>query len=133
LWGAVGTVKISYETPQAPHWVQFTNPDGTISKLAQPDTNYASTSVGTCSGVPEADRSDKPACVRTRTAKYIQTYNTSGAVIAGEYYNLTADPAENTNLLGDASTSNDPPPSTITSLEQQLTAFATCSGSLCVR
>ena len=32
--------------------------------------------------------------VRTATAKYVQTYNPQGAVIAREYYNLTADPAE---------------------------------------
>ena len=54
-----------YETPQAPHWVNITNPNGTTSKLAVPDTAYATASVGTCSGVPEADRSDKPAYVRT--------------------------------------------------------------------
>ena len=272
-----------YETPQAPHWVNITNPNGTTSKLAVPDTAYANTSVGTCSGVPEADRSDKPAyvrsmnfttaqgqamcqsqlraimsaddqfaatmqllsdrgvldntlvilssdngymwgehgrwekfvpyepsirvplwmrwpghlaagtdstrmvsyldllptmleaagialptspaldgesllrpsarttmyseyyvdtanpnipswrMVRTRTAKYVQTYNASGAVIAREYYNLTADPAENTNLLGDSSTSNDPPASTITALTNQLNAFATCAGAACLK
>ena len=33
-------------------------------------------------------------------------------MIAREYYNLTADPAENTNLLGDANTANDPPAAT---------------------
>ena len=32
-------------------------PNGTTSKLAVPDTQYASANVGTCSGVPEADRS----------------------------------------------------------------------------
>jgi N-acetylglucosamine-6-sulfatase len=272
-----------YETPQAPHWVDITNPDGTTSKLAVPDTAYASANVGTCSGVPEADRSDKPAYVRTMnyttaqgqamcqsqlraimsaddqfaatmqllsdrgvldntlviltsdngymwgehgrwekfvpyepslrvplivrwpghitagtdttrivsyldllptmlqaagialpsspplegeslleatrrtvmyseyyvdtanpkipswrmvrtpTAKYIQTYNTSGGVIAREYYNLSADPAENTNLLGDSSTSNDPPAATITSLTNQLNAFATCTGAACLK
>ena len=272
-----------YETPQAPHWVTINNPDGSTSKLAVPDTPYATTNVGTCSGVPEPDRSDKPAyvrtmnystaqgqamcqsqlraimsaddqfdatmkllsdrgvldntlvilssdngymwgehgrwekfvpyepsirvplivrwpghittgtdttrivsyldllptmleaagialptsppldgesllqtprrttmfgeyyvddanpkipswrMVRTATAKYVQTYNTSGGVIAREYYNLTADPAENTNLLGDASTSNDPPAATITALTTQLNAFATCMGAACVQ
>ena len=47
--------------------------------------------------------------VRTQTAKYVQTYNTSGGVIAREYYNLTPDPAENTNLLGDSSTATTRP------------------------
>ena len=54
-----------YEAPQAPHWVAINNPDGTVSRLAVPDTAYASAAVGSCSGVPEADRSDKPAYVRT--------------------------------------------------------------------
>ena len=53
-----------YETPQAPHWVNITNPDGTTSRLAVPDTQVRRRRVGTCSGVPEADRSDKPAYVR---------------------------------------------------------------------
>ena len=57
----------------------------------------------------------------------------SGAVIAREYYNLTTDPAENTNLLGDASTANDPPASTITTLTNLLNAFATCGGTACVQ
>ena len=71
--------------------------------------------------------------VRTATAKYIQTYNAQGAVIAREYYNLTTDPAENTNLLGDAITANDPPASTITNLTNRLNAFATCAGAACVQ
>ena len=70
--------------------------------------------------------------VRTPTTKYIQTYNSSGAVIAREYYDLTKDPAENTNLIGDSTTANDPPASTISSLTSRLNAFATCSGSGCV-
>jgi arylsulfatase A-like enzyme len=71
--------------------------------------------------------------VRTATAKYVQTYNTSGAVIAREYYNLVNDPAENTNLLGDGSTANDPPATTITTLTNRLNAFRTCSGAACVQ
>ena len=274
-----------YETPQAPHWVDITNPNGTTSKLAVPETKYASANVGTCSGVPEADRADKPAyvrtmnfttaqgqamcqsqlraimtrgrpvrgdhaaalgprgprqhpgdlllrqrlqlggarpvgevravravdpgpapgslarphhcrhrhhqagllprpaadhaarppgsrlpanaprldgesllqtgrrttmyseyyvdvanpnipswrMVRTATTKYIQTYNPQGTVIAREYYNLTNDPAENTNLLGDSSTANDPPAATVTNLTNRLNAFATCTGAACVQ
>jgi N-acetylglucosamine-6-sulfatase len=273
-----------YQAPQAPHWVTISNPDGTTSRLAVPDTPYASAAVGSCSGVPEADRSDKPAyvrtmnhttaqaqamcqsqlraimsaddqfaatmqllsdrgvldstlvilssdngfmwgehgrwekfvpyepsirvplvvrwpgriapgvdttrlvssldllptileatgtalpstaprldgesllqasrrstiygeyyvdganpqipswrMVRTRTAKYVHTYNAQGAIIAREYYNLTNDPAENTNLLGDSSTANDPPASTVTTLTNRLNAFATCSGAACVQ
>ena len=67
------------------------------------------------------------------TAKYVQTYNATGAVIAREYYNLTTDPAENTNLLGDSSTANDPPAATVTALTTQLNAFSTCAGAACVK
>jgi N-acetylglucosamine-6-sulfatase len=273
-----------YEAPQAPHWINITNPDGSVSRLAVPDTQYASASVGTCSGVPEADRSDKPAYVRamnhttaqaqamcqsqlraimsaddqfaatmqllsdrgvlantlvilssdngfmwgehgrwekfvpyepsirvpllvrwpghiaagtdttrlvsyldllptmleaaavtlpttaprldgesllqptrrttmyseyyvdganpnipswrmirSATTKYVHTYNATGAIIAREYYNLTTDPAENTNLLGDSSTTNNPPATTLTNLANQLNAYATCAGTACVR
>jgi arylsulfatase A-like enzyme len=272
-----------YETPQAPHWVNTTLPDGTATRLAIPEAKYASAPVGSCSGVRESDRSDKPPyvrltnfsvlksqqmcesqlraimtaddefgatmqlladrgvldstlvifssdngynwgehgrtekfvpyepslkvpllvrwpghfaagtdttrlatytdllptmleaagvtipataprldgesllqpsrrttvyaeyykdsangaidtwkMVRTRTAKYIQTYDTSGAVSFREYYDLVADPAENLNLLGDGTSANDPPASTITALRTQLTAFSTCSGAACV-
>jgi N-acetylglucosamine-6-sulfatase len=273
-----------YEAPQAPHWVKITNPDGTISRLAVPDTKYASANVGTCSGVPEADRSDKPAWVRktnfttsqaqqmcqsqmraimsaddefgatmqllqdkgvldntlvifssdngynwgehgrtekfapyepslrvplwvrwpghfaagvdttrlatyidfmptileatgvalptgaprldgesllqpsTRTSvyaeyykdsanggietwrmvrqgsiKYIQTYSDTGAVTFREWYNLANDPAENTNLLGDASSANDPPASQVTAMTTLLNSYATCAAATCVR
>jgi arylsulfatase A-like enzyme len=71
--------------------------------------------------------------VRTRTAKYVETYGDSGAIIAREYYNLTNDPNELTNLLGDSNPGNDPPASTINALASQLDAFAACSGSSCVR
>ena len=280
----LGKPFLLYETPQAPHWVEITNPDGTISKLASPEPKYANANVGTCSGVPESDRSDKPVyvrysnfstasaqamcqsqlraimtaddefgatmqllsdrgvladtlvifssdngymwgehgrtekfvpyepsirvplwvrwpghfsagvntartvsyldilptlleaasftlpagaprldgesllkaskrtssfaeyyqdpsngnistwkMVRTKTVKYIQTYDASGAVIFREYYNLVNDPAENTNLLGDASKTNDPPASEITTLTNLLNTYATCVGTACVR
>ena len=71
--------------------------------------------------------------VRTAKTKYVQTYNTSGTVIAREYYNLTADPAENTNVLGDSNTANDPTAATITTLTNRLNAFTTCAGATCVQ
>ena len=273
-----------YETPQAPHEVDVTNPDGTVSKLAVPEAKYASVPTGPCAGLPEPDRADKPPyvrnqnhtaaenqrlcesnlraimtaddefgatmqmlsdlgvldntlvifssdnglmwgehgrhskfvpyepsvrvplllrwpghvavgtnatrivsyldllptmlqaagvtipanaprldgesllgpssrttmfseyyldsangtvptwrMVRTSTAKYIQTYNTSGAVTFREYYNLASDPSELTNLLGDGVTSNDPPASQITSLTTRLNSLATCAGTSCVQ
>jgi N-acetylglucosamine-6-sulfatase len=70
--------------------------------------------------------------VRTAKAKYIENYSASGAVVFREYYNLVKDPAENTNLLGDTNTANDPPAATITTLASKLAALATCAGSGCV-
>ena len=71
--------------------------------------------------------------VRTSSAKFVLTYNAAGAVIAREYYNLATDPPENTNLLGDGNTANDPSPSTIRNLTTRLNAFATCAGAACVK
>jgi N-acetylglucosamine-6-sulfatase len=273
-----------YETPQAPHWVNITQPNGTVKQLAVPSAKYASAPVGSCTGIAEPDRSDKPAyvrrmnyttaqgqemcasqmraimtaddefdatmqlladqgalantlvilssdngflwgehgrwekftpyepsirvpflirwpghvtpgtdtsrlvslvdmlptllqaagislpanaprldgesllvaprrttvyseydvdevanpnipswrMVRTASAKFVLTYDAQGAVVAREYYNLANDPNELTNLLGDASTGNDPPASTISNLTARLNAFAACSGANCV-
>jgi N-acetylglucosamine-6-sulfatase len=71
--------------------------------------------------------------VRTRTAKYVETYDDTGTIIAREYYNLTNDPNELTNLLGDSSTANDPPASTVSAMKSELNAYAGCSGAGCVR
>jgi arylsulfatase A-like enzyme len=71
--------------------------------------------------------------IRTSTVKYVHTYDAQGAIIAREYYNLTNDPNELTNLLGDSNAGNDPPASTLSSLVSQLNSFATCSGAGCVR
>jgi N-acetylglucosamine-6-sulfatase len=281
---SLGRPFLLYETPQAPHWVTVTNPDGTTSKLAVPETRYKDATVGSCAGPAETDRSDKPPYVRltnhtvqqaqrmcqsqlraimtaddqfgatmqlladrgvlddtlvifssdngymwgehgrtekfvpyepsvrvplyvrwpghiaagtnssrtvsyldllptmlaaagvtvpagappldgesllvpsnrttmfseyyqdpangkestwkmirTATIKYVQTYDGSGNVVFREYYDLTADPIENTNLLRDGSTSNDPPASQISALAARLNAFATCAGSACVQ
>jgi arylsulfatase A-like enzyme len=61
---ALGDPFLLYETPQAPHWVDVRNPDGSTAKLAVPEPKYANAPVGTCSGVRETDRTDKPAYVR---------------------------------------------------------------------
>lgn len=285
ITGALGLGKpfLLYETPQAPHWVKVTNPDGTISHRAVPDTKYATAPVPTCSAPVETNRSDKPAYVRnmnqtpaqgqdmcasqlraimtaddefdatmrllsdrgvlddtlvifssdngymwsdhgrtekfvpyepsvrvplyvrwpghiaagtdttrlasyvdllptmlaaaqftlpagvppldgesllaasarstvyaeyykdsangnvptwkmirTATVKYIQTYDQTGAVIFREYYNLTADPQEFTNLLNDGNPANDPPAAERSALAARLNALATCAGRSCV-
>jgi len=70
--------------------------------------------------------------VRQGNIKYIQTYNANGGIIAREYYNLANDPAENTNLLGDSSTANDPPAAQVNALVAKLNSFSTCSGAACI-
>ncbi len=61
---SLGKPFLLYEAPHAPHWVNVTNPDGTTSKLADPEAKYSSATVGPCAGPAEADRSDKPPYVR---------------------------------------------------------------------
>jgi arylsulfatase A-like enzyme len=282
---ALGLAKpfLLYETPQAPHWVDVTNPDGTITRRAVPEDKYASAPVPTCSAPVEADRSDKPQYVRntshtpahgqvmcasqlraimtaddefdatmrllsdrgvlantlvifssdngfmwsdhgrtekfvpyepsvrtplylrwpghiqpgtgyarlvsyidllptmlmaaqiplpagapaldgeslltgtrrttayaeyykdpsnnnvptwrmirSATVKYIHTYDETGNVIFREYYNLTADPQEFTNLLNDGNPANDPPAAELATLSARLSAMATCAGSGCL-
>jgi len=279
----LGKPFLLYETPQAPHWVDVTNPDGTKTQRAVPEPKYASAPVPTCSAPVEANRSDKPAYVRnmnrtpaqgqemcasqlraimtaddqfdatmqllsdrgvlantlvifssdngymwsdhgrtekfvpyeaservplflrwdgqiapgtatgrlasyvdllptmlaaaqftlpagappldgesllgtsrrtmvyaeyfkdpangnvptwkmirTATVKYIQTYTDTGAVSFREYYNLVADPTEDTNLLSDGNAANDPPAAELSTLASRLTALSTCRGSACV-
>jgi len=67
------------------------------------------------------------ASVRTPTYQYIEYYAADGTtVIDTEYYNLVNDPWQNTNLLGDASTSNDPD---TTAAEEQLDHDRACVGT----
>lgn len=105
--------------------------------LLQPGTRtamyaeyYADVSNGQTNGVPTIDTWRM---VRRGNVKYIQTYNAAGAVTFREYYNLANDRAENTNLLADGNTANDPPASEITSLTTLLNQFATCVGAACVK
>jgi N-acetylglucosamine-6-sulfatase len=70
--------------------------------------------------------------IRTAAVKYIQTYAADGTVSFREYYNLTADPSEDTNLLADGNSANDPPAAELTTLTNRLTALAACRGSACV-
>ena len=62
---------------------------------------------------------------------YVETYSATGALAFREYYNLDADPGENLNLLGDASTGNDPPASLLSSLASKLAVARTCAGATC--
>ncbi|HEU4422182.1 MAG TPA: sulfatase-like hydrolase/transferase [Pilimelia sp.] len=70
--------------------------------------------------------------IRTATVKYVHTYSDTGAVSFREYYNLTADPLENTNLLNDGTAANDPPAAELSALASRLSALSTCRGAACV-
>jgi N-acetylglucosamine-6-sulfatase len=70
--------------------------------------------------------------IRTATVKYVHTYSDTGAVSFREYYNLTADPLENTNLLNDGTAANDPPAAELSALASRLSTLGTCRGSACV-
>jgi arylsulfatase A-like enzyme len=68
--------------------------------------------------------------VVTPTAQYTRWYNaTTGAVTGREYYDLTTDPDQLVNLLGDASTANDPNEALWAA---RLNALRTCVGQRCV-
>jgi arylsulfatase A-like enzyme len=62
---------------------------------------------------------------------YIETYSDTGALAFQEYYNLDNDPGQTTNLLKDTNKTNDPAPSLITSLHNQVTTYRTCVGATC--
>ena len=70
--------------------------------------------------------------IRTATVKYIQTYTDTGTVSFREYYNLVADPTEDTNLLSDGTAANDPPAGELSTLASRLNTLSTCRGSACV-
>ncbi len=67
------------------------------------------------------------ASIRTPTYQYVEYYALDGTtIIEREYYNLTSDPWQNLNLLGDASTANDP---NTDAIEAQLDHDRTCVGT----
>ncbi|MDQ3915272.1 MAG: sulfatase [Actinomycetota bacterium] len=72
------------------------------------------------------------ASIRTHDYQYIEYYFKDGEELRfREYYDLTNDPWQTNNLLGDADESNDPSPVLIRSLEAQLERDRTCSGLTC--
>ena len=75
--------------------------------------------------------SDVPtwASIRTMELQYTEYYGEGGAVVFREYYDLTADPWQLVNLLGDADTTNDPPPAVVDGLAAQVEADAACAGT----
>ncbi len=69
------------------------------------------------------------AALQTPTSHYIETYDADGQSIRfREYYDLTADPYEMNNLLGDGNAANDP---STAALSAQLALDRVCTGSNC--
>jgi arylsulfatase A-like enzyme len=70
------------------------------------------------------------ASTRTESYQYTEWYGDDGQTIEfREYYNLAADPWQLTNLLGDGTTVNDPPPEELARLSLQLERDRRCSGT----
>jgi arylsulfatase A-like enzyme len=68
--------------------------------------------------------------VRTHTDQYIEWYDESlEAVSFREYYDLTTDPWQLRNLLGDADPANDPPPERLSELALQIARDRRCEGA----
>ena len=93
-----------YEAPQAPHWVDVTNPDGTKSQLAIPEQKYATANVGNCAGVPESDRADKPAYVRrtsftTAQGQAMCQSQLRAIMTADDEFDMTMQQLSNTGVL----------------------------------
>jgi N-acetylglucosamine-6-sulfatase len=59
---------------------------------------------------------------------YVETYGPDGARTFREYYDLRSDPGENLNLLGDASTANDPPPAVLAAVAAKLARARAAAG-----
>jgi arylsulfatase A-like enzyme len=68
--------------------------------------------------------------VRTETDQYIEWYDEDLETVSfREYYDLTADPWQLRNLLGDADPSNDPPPERLSELALQIARDRRCEGT----
>ena len=87
ITAALGLAKpfLLYETPQAPHWVDVTNPDGTVTQRAVPDAKYAAAPVPTCSAPVETNRSDKPPYVRNMNRTPAQGQEMCAQPAAGDH------------------------------------------------
>lgn len=78
---------------------------------------------------PANDNVPTWAQLHTDAWAYAEYYDATGQVIFRSYYDLTSDPAENQNLLGDSSTANDPP--NLAGLSAELASLRSCAGASC--
>jgi arylsulfatase A-like enzyme len=72
------------------------------------------------------------ASIRGPSYQYVEYYESDGTTINfKEYYDLSRDPWQLTNLLGDQDPDNDPPPELLVELSDQLAADRLCVGTAC--
>lgn len=72
------------------------------------------------------------ASTRTSSIQYTEYYDDiTGQIFDREYYDLSSDPWQLTNLLKDGNPGNDPAPAELNALSAQLAADKVCSGSSC--
>jgi arylsulfatase A-like enzyme len=69
------------------------------------------------------------ASVRTPSLQYVEYYGGQGGVLFREYYDLTADPWQLTNLLHDGSPANDPSAEQLDELETMVSRGRNCRGT----
>lgn len=68
--------------------------------------------------------------IRTHAEQYIEWYDEDLETVSfREYYDLTVDPWQLRNLLGDADPANDPPPQRLTELSLQIARDRRCEGT----
>ena len=71
------------------------------------------------------------AATRNSRIHYTEYYDDEGSIMFRELYRLRNDPWQLRNVLGDATTSNDPPPDNLERLSVRLAADRTCAGDSC--
>jgi arylsulfatase A-like enzyme len=71
------------------------------------------------------------ASTRTSAFQYTEYYDLNGLVVYREYYDLTKDPWQLDNLLGDSDLTNDPDPLTLQLMADQLNKDRSCEGDTC--
>jgi arylsulfatase A-like enzyme len=80
---------------------------------------------------PDFKNTPSWAAIRSDAFDYIEWYQDDAGtqIRAREYYDLTKDPWELVNLLGDTDTTNDPAPATLADLAARLARYRVCNGT----
>jgi arylsulfatase A-like enzyme len=77
------------------------------------------------------DRVPNWAGIHTSGYQYVEYYDGGGRQIFREYYDLTADPHQLVNLLGDGDPTNDPNEVQLRALSDRVKSGRNCSGATC--